>query len=84
MLQGRAEVLDDAAAEAADPDLETARRQMARKYAGGHGESTPEAPIARASARGSKMRWVRFTPERIVSWDNRKLAARPSTRRARE
>jgi nitroimidazol reductase NimA-like FMN-containing flavoprotein (pyridoxamine 5'-phosphate oxidase superfamily) len=73
MFQGRAEVLEDAAAEQADADLELARQQMATKYAGGHGESSGPSMIARASARGSKMRWVRFTPERVVTWDNHKL-----------
>src|SRR6266545_4846354 len=38
MLQGRATVLEDAAAEEADPDLAAAKEQMADKYAGGHGE----------------------------------------------
>lgn len=76
MLQGAATVLEDAAAEQADPHLEEARWQMGTKYAGGHGETAPE-PGERvrnpASARGRSWRWVVVTPRRVVSWDNFKL-----------
>jgi nitroimidazol reductase NimA-like FMN-containing flavoprotein (pyridoxamine 5'-phosphate oxidase superfamily) len=72
MFQGRAEVLEDAAAEAADPALARAQEQIATKYRGGHGEPSG-AQVPRSSARGRSMRWIRFTPERLVTWDNHKL-----------
>ena len=76
MFQGRATVLEDADAEAADPHLEGARWQMGAKYAGGHGEAAPPTgQWARneASARGRSWRWVRVVPDRVVTWDNHKL-----------
>lgn len=76
MFQGTAEVLEDAEAERSDPHLEDVRWQMGTKYAGGHGEAAP-APGTRlrngATARGRGWRWVVFTPESTVSWDNTKL-----------
>ena len=76
MFQGNATVLEDAAAEAADPDLETVRLQMGRKYAGGHGE--PAEPRRNEStARGRHWRWVVFQPSRTVTWDNKKIQRRP-------
>ena len=72
MFQGRAQVLEDAEAEAADPDLEAVRWQMGTKYAGGHGE--PAEPRKNEStARGRHWRWVVFTPEKTVTWDNFKI-----------
>ncbi len=76
MLQGKAEVLEDAAAEAADPHLDEARAQMGRKYNGGHGQpAVADPPPNAASARGSNGRWMVFTPDTRVTWDNFKLAA---------
>lgn len=79
MFQGHATVLEDAGAEAADPHLEAARWQMGTKYAGGHGEAAPEDPTQpirnESSARGKSWRWVVVVPDRIVSWDNKKIAA---------
>ena len=72
MFQGRATVLEDAAAEAADAGLEEARWQMGAKYAGGHGESA-EPRRNDSSARGRHWRWVRFQPEHTVTWDNFKI-----------
>jgi nitroimidazol reductase NimA-like FMN-containing flavoprotein (pyridoxamine 5'-phosphate oxidase superfamily) len=76
MFQGSAAVLEDADAERADPHLEAVRWQMGTKYAGGHGEPPPE-PGAKlrnnATARGRGWRWVVFTPDSAVSWDNTKL-----------
>ena len=49
---------------------------MGTKYAGGHGEpapSTGEKVRNSATARGRGWRWVVFTPDRAVSWDNTKL-----------
>ena len=76
MFQGRATVLEDAAAEAADPHLEEARWQMGTHYAGGHGEQAPatgERVRNEASARGRSWRWVVLEPRRVVTWDNHKL-----------
>ncbi len=75
MIQGEARILEDAAAEQADPDLAAVRAVYGRKYAGGHGEEVDAddpAPMA-ASARGRNWRWVAITPAHIVSWDNTKL-----------
>ena len=75
MFQGQAVVLEDAAAETADPHLEEARFQIGAKYAGGHGE--PSAPRRNEStARGRHWRWVRIEPKRLVTWDNAKIKAR--------
>jgi nitroimidazol reductase NimA-like FMN-containing flavoprotein (pyridoxamine 5'-phosphate oxidase superfamily) len=76
MFQGVATVLEDAAAEAADPHLEAARWQMGTKYAGGHGEPAPttDEPIRNpASARGRSWRWVAVEPTKVVTWDNKKI-----------
>jgi len=79
MFQGTATVLEDEAAEAADPHLEEARWQMGTKYAGGHGEAAP-SPGNRvrndATARGRAWRWVVVVPQRMVTWDNHKLPGR--------
>ena len=66
MIQGEARILEDEAAEAADPDLAEVRAVYGRKYAGGHGEPS-------ASARGRNWRWVTITPTHVVTWDNTKL-----------
>jgi nitroimidazol reductase NimA-like FMN-containing flavoprotein (pyridoxamine 5'-phosphate oxidase superfamily) len=79
MFQGTATVLEDAAAEEADPHLEEVRWQMGTKYAGGHGEPMPppgEKVRNPLSARGRSWRWVAFQPDKLVTWDNRKLPAR--------
>ena len=79
MFHGTATVLEDADAEQADPHLEDVRWQMGTKYAGGHGEAAPalgEKVRNGATARGRGWRWVRFTPDAAVSWDNTKLPQR--------
>ena len=79
MFQGTATVLEDEAAETADPHLEAVRWQMGAKYAGGHGEpAPPDGQKVRnaASARGRSWRWVAFEPDRVVTWDNFKLPGR--------
>ena len=74
MMRGTAAVLEDADAEAADLHLEEARIQMGRKYNGGHGAApVADPPPMAATARGRNRRWIVFTPERIVTWDNFKL-----------
>jgi hypothetical protein len=75
MIQGEARILEDAAAEDADPDLPEVRRLHGRKYHGGHGEAVVEGdpPPMAASARGRSWRWVAITPTHVVTWDNTKL-----------
>lgn len=74
MIQGEARILEDAAAEAADPDLAEVRRIYGVKYHGGHGEAASGEPEPMApSARGSSWRWVAITPTHVVTWDNTKL-----------
>lgn len=79
MFQGRGVVLEDAEAENADPHLEEARWQIGTKYAGGHGEAPPEVPGTRlrneSTARSKSWRWVVVVPDRVVTWDNFKIAA---------
>jgi len=74
MFQGKAAVLEDPEAEAADPHMEEIRMQMGTKYAGGHG-GPAEPRRNEATARGRHGRWVVFTPDKTVTWDNYKLAA---------
>ena len=74
MFQGRARVLETAAEEQAEPDMDIVREQMGLKYAGGHGE--PKTAVAipnRATARGETARWIVFTPNKQITWDNFKL-----------
>jgi nitroimidazol reductase NimA-like FMN-containing flavoprotein (pyridoxamine 5'-phosphate oxidase superfamily) len=74
MMRGTARVLETAEEEAAEPDLEQARRQMGIKYNGGHGQPpVDDPPPLAATAAGRSRRWIVFTPERIVTWDNFKL-----------
>jgi len=81
MIQGSARVLEDAAAEKADPHLEQVRAQMARKYNGGHGRPPANDPEPLATtARGRNRRWVVISPDRVVTWDNFKLGALPDRR----
>lgn len=74
MFQGRARVLEDTDAEAIDPHLEEVRMQMGTKYAGGHG-GPADPKRNESSARGRNWRWVVLQPDRLVTWDNYKLAA---------
>ena len=74
MMLGVAQVLEDAAAEKADPHLAEIQRQMGKKYNGGHGKPpVADPPPFAATAAGSTRRWIVFTPETIVTWDNFKL-----------
>ena len=75
MFQGAAVVLEDTVAESADPHLDEVRAQMGRKYSGGHGGQVEDDPPPNAAtAAGSNGRWMVFTPQRLVSWDNFKIA----------
>ncbi|MCB1693335.1 MAG: pyridoxamine 5'-phosphate oxidase family protein [Pseudomonadales bacterium] len=74
MFQGSARVLESAEEEAAESGMEAVRLQMGRKYAGGHGQPAPADPGPnRATASGESSRWIVFTPDRLVTWDNFKL-----------
>lgn len=74
MFQGTAKVLESAAEEDAEPGMAEIRRQMGRKYAGGHGEPAGAVPLDNAAtAVGKSARWIVFEPERRVTWDNFKL-----------
>jgi nitroimidazol reductase NimA-like FMN-containing flavoprotein (pyridoxamine 5'-phosphate oxidase superfamily) len=76
MMLGRGRVLEDLAAEQADPYLEEIRAQFGKKYQGGDGNPRTSTPrLAVATAAGSTRRWIVFTPDRIVTWDNTKLGA---------
>jgi hypothetical protein len=82
MFQGTARVLEDADAERADPDLEEARLVIGSKYAGGHGEADATPRRRDTTASGDTNRWAVFTPDRVVTWDNAKIAAlRPARER---
>ena len=74
MFRGKASVLEDLDAEEADPYLDEIRIQMGTKYAGGHGRPAADPPEPnRASATGKSGRWIVFTPNKQLSWDNFKL-----------
>jgi nitroimidazol reductase NimA-like FMN-containing flavoprotein (pyridoxamine 5'-phosphate oxidase superfamily) len=74
MFQGAAKVLESAADEQAEAGMADVRTQMGRKYAGGHGTPAADEPQDnKASAAGDSSRWIVFTPDRLVTWDNFKL-----------
>ncbi len=74
MYQGQATILEDADAEDADPDLEQVRAILSVKYNGGHGQPPEENPEPDGStAIGKSGRWIVFTPDKQVSWDNFKI-----------
>lgn len=82
MMLGKACVLEDAAAEQADPHLAEVRIQMGKKYNGGHGKpAVVDPPPVASTAGGSTRRWLVFTPETTVTWDNFKLAKLGASRR---
>lgn len=75
MFQGRARVLETAEDENSESGMADVRRQMGAKYAGGHGEPAGAEPTDNnATAMGKTARWIVFTPDRLVTWDNFKLA----------
>ncbi len=70
MLRGAATVLEDSRAEADDPHLDEARLNLGEKHnLRKNGVLLPYT----ATASGKSRRWIVFTPEQIVSWDNAKL-----------
>lgn len=70
MFHGTAKVLETSEDELADPYLAEAQLNIGQK-AGlrKDGQIVPHA----ASASGRSRRWIVFTPESVVSWDNTKL-----------
>jgi hypothetical protein len=74
MFHGQATILEDAAVEDADPDLEQVRSMLSIKYNGGHGQPPEENPEPDGStAIGKDARWIVFTPDNRVTWDNCKI-----------
>ena len=74
MFQGKAKVLESAADEQVESGMAAARTQMGAKYAGGHGKPAVTEPVDNeATAVGESSRWIVFTPDRLVTWDNFKL-----------
>ena len=75
MIQGEATILEDADAEATEPEMAAVRELMGRKYQGGHGEPGGGEPTPfAATARGRSWRWAKIAPSHIVTWDNTKLS----------
>jgi nitroimidazol reductase NimA-like FMN-containing flavoprotein (pyridoxamine 5'-phosphate oxidase superfamily) len=75
MFQGVAHILEDAAAEAADPRLEEVRWQMGAKYASASDRAAAEPARNTSTARPSGWRWVGLEPQTVVTWDNTKLGS---------
>ncbi len=74
MFQGSAVVLEDEDEESADPYLDEVRLQMGIKYNGGHGGPVALNPSPNAAtASGKSSRWIVFSPDRLVTWNNFKL-----------
>lgn len=71
MMRGSAVVLEDEAAEQADPHLAEARLDLGARH--GLEDDAGRVKPYGASAAGRSRRWIVFTPERIVSWDNARL-----------
>ena len=70
MLHGTAAVLETEEDEARDPHLAEAQLDLGRKHGlAQDGVTTPY----RATASGKSRRWIVFTPQDAVSWDNAKL-----------
>ena len=73
MLHWTGIVLEYVDAEMNDPYLEEARLQMGEKYSSPSENGKP--PRHSGSASGRTRRWVVFTPDRVVTWDNTKNSA---------
>jgi nitroimidazol reductase NimA-like FMN-containing flavoprotein (pyridoxamine 5'-phosphate oxidase superfamily) len=72
MMRGHAIVLDSKEAEEADAHLLEAQLNLGQKHGlTKEGKPTPYS----ATASGKTRRWIVFTPETTVSWDNAKLPA---------
>ncbi len=73
MMRGEGKVLESAEEEGADPHLAEVRVQMGQKYNGGHGKPVADPQPMRATAGGKNRRWIVFTPQKTITWDNHKL-----------
>ncbi len=71
MMRGSARVLEDAGAEAADPHLAEAQRDIGAKNR--QRDETGEVRPHAITASGRSRRWIVFEPAHIVSWDNARL-----------
>lgn len=71
MLRGHALVLEDQEAEQADPGLAAARLNLGEKH--GLRDESGRTKGYGATAAGRSRRWIVFTPEKVVSWDNARL-----------
>ena len=70
MMQGHAEILEDAQSEKASPHLQAAQLDLGRKHKlSKEGKTMPY----KASASGRSRRWIVFTPDHIVTWNNQNL-----------
>lgn len=70
MMRGQASILETSEAEASDPHLAEAQVNLGNKH--GLTKDGKPAPYA-ATASGKSRRWIVFTPDTTVSWDNAKL-----------
>ncbi len=70
MLYGQATVLESSEEEDAEPDLHEARINLGTKHK--ITENAQPVPYP-ASASGRSRRWVVFTPQKIVTWNNENL-----------
>lgn len=71
MMRGTAKVLETEAEESADPWLPDAQLNLGEK----HGMMKDgEIQPYRQSASGNTRRWIVFSPETVVSWDNSRLS----------
>jgi nitroimidazol reductase NimA-like FMN-containing flavoprotein (pyridoxamine 5'-phosphate oxidase superfamily) len=71
MMQGRADILETATAEAGDTDLTATQLNIGRKH---NLEKDGVVAPYQATAVGNSRRWIVFTPAQIISWNNQKLA----------
>ena len=70
MMQGQAQVLEDAQSEEASPHLQAAQLNLGGKHKlSKDGKTVPY----QASASGRSRRWIVFSPEHIVTWNNKNL-----------
>jgi len=75
MMHGSAKVLESTTDEAADEYLQAAQLNLGEKS--GLVQEGKVAPYA-ATASGRTRRWIVFTPESVVSWDNSLLPGKES------
>ena len=70
MMRGHAKVLETSDDEIADEHLEEARLDLGKKH-----KLMENGKVVRfaATASGRSRRWIVFTPEEVVSWNNERL-----------